>query len=507
VKVPGKPFIDKLRVIHLDEADWNLILKFFISRQLTHIAYKQTTITPEQAGGRIGRCSSDMATKAVITHEICRLQHLTGAVMYNDAKACFDRIIENMSNLCCMREGLDPKLASLHAQTLEQMKYFIKAQYGCAKTFNGHMKPDPIHGSGQGASDSIARWGFVSDSIIRAYNKKAISDPITGPISDTVYNEKIQAFVDDSHGLLIHNPQGQRTLTETIQHNMQHWESLLHAAGGKLEISKCQIVKFSPTPIEQHTDHSNITSISLSEISPSTPYKLLGVHIAFDGNNTQQAAHFQTNCDKMVIAFTRCQLTPDGALQGYRSIFLPAICYGMSATTVPEKILLQSQRTLSNAMLAKLGYNRHTPSAVAYAPEHFGGIGLYNLSVEQGIAHATFVAGHIRANTDVAKTIHILLESYMIQTGTIQNPFVDTIHISYSPAPWIDTLKNFLHESSLSITIPQLHCPKLLRLHDQPIMILAMKHYHTTQKLEAINRCRLWLQVTSIAEITTIDGT
>jgi hypothetical protein len=94
-----------------------------------------------------------------------------------------------------MREGLDPKLASLHAQTLEQMKYFIKTQYGCAKTFNGHMKPDPFHGSGQGAGDSMARWGSVSDSIIRAYNKKAISDPITGPISDTVYNKKIQAFV------------------------------------------------------------------------------------------------------------------------------------------------------------------------------------------------------------------------------------------------------------------------------------------------------------------------
>jgi hypothetical protein len=105
-KLPGRPLLEKLRVIHIYEADWNLILKYFISYRLTHIATKEKTVTPEQAGGRPGRSSSDMATKTVLTHEASRLQRLSGAVIYNDAKACFDRIIENMSNLACMREGL-----------------------------------------------------------------------------------------------------------------------------------------------------------------------------------------------------------------------------------------------------------------------------------------------------------------------------------------------------------------------------------------------------------------
>jgi hypothetical protein len=88
-----------------------------------------------------------MATKTVITHEICLLQRLNGAVIYNDAKACFDRIVENISNLICMREGLPAKIATPHAQTFQQMRYNIKTQYGSSTIHNDHMKPDPFLGS------------------------------------------------------------------------------------------------------------------------------------------------------------------------------------------------------------------------------------------------------------------------------------------------------------------------------------------------------------------------
>jgi hypothetical protein len=236
-KTPGLPLLDKLRVIHIYEADWNLILKYFLACQLTKTACTENTVTVEQAGGRCNRSSSAMATKTVITHEICRLQRLTGAVIYNDAKACFDRIVENISNLTCMREGLPTQIASLHAQTLQQMRYHTKTQYGRSLTYNGHMKPAPFLGSGQGAGDSMARWGFLSDALIRAYNKSAQSHPIRSPISSVFTLEHIQVFVDDSHGIIIKDPSNPRSLDDLNHHNMQKWEGLLNTIGGKLEIS------------------------------------------------------------------------------------------------------------------------------------------------------------------------------------------------------------------------------------------------------------------------------
>jgi hypothetical protein len=92
-KIPGNPLIDQLRVIHIYEADWNIILKYYLTHKVLQTASQKATIAPEQAGGRPGRCAIDEATKTVILYETCRLQKLTGGIMYNDAKACFDRIV------------------------------------------------------------------------------------------------------------------------------------------------------------------------------------------------------------------------------------------------------------------------------------------------------------------------------------------------------------------------------------------------------------------------------
>jgi hypothetical protein len=156
-KLPGQPLLEKLRVIHIYEADWNLILKYFISHKLIHQAHLNGTLTPEQAGGRPGRSAIDEATKTVITYETCRLQRLNGGIIYNDAKACYDRIIENLRHITCMREGLSPSIARLHSQTLNQFQYFIKHKGGIGPIPNGHNKPDPFYGVGQGSGDAGAR--------------------------------------------------------------------------------------------------------------------------------------------------------------------------------------------------------------------------------------------------------------------------------------------------------------------------------------------------------------
>jgi hypothetical protein len=384
-KQPGNPSIEKLRVIHIYEADWNIILKYFISFSLTSKACQENTVTPEQAGGRKGRSANDMATNTILTHEICRIQQLQGAVIYNDAKSCFERIIENISNIACIREGLAPEIASLHAQTLQHMKYYINTQYGCGHSHNSHMKPDPFLGLEQGAGDSMARWGFISDALIWAYNKQAISARITAPISHQTITTNIQAFVDDSHGIIIQEHSDISDINNIIQHNMQHWESLLNAIGGKLEISKCKVVKFrweswkngkqrlclynTAQPPIQIRDSESKQHVTLPEITTSQPYKLLGINMAFDGTSTAQTA-----------------------------ILLPKLRYGLSATNMSNTSIMKSQQIVAQILLPKLGYNRHLPTAIVYAPKHFGGIGLIDMASEQGLAHIMFAVGHREHN-------------------------------------------------------------------------------------------------------------
>jgi hypothetical protein len=124
------------------------------------------------------------------------------------------------------------------------MRYYIQTQHGSSLKYNGHLHPDPFLGSGQGAGDSMARWGSLSDAIIRAYNKQVKTEIIQSPTSKTCIQENIQEFVDDSHSIMIYDPNDNTPLQDIIQHNMQQWEILLHTIGGKLEINKCKFIRF-----------------------------------------------------------------------------------------------------------------------------------------------------------------------------------------------------------------------------------------------------------------------
>jgi hypothetical protein len=205
--------------------------------------------------------------------------------------------------------------------------------------------------------------------------------------------------------------------------------------------------------------------------------------MAFDGNTKSQSDSLHQKCETMAIAFTRCQLSPEDAIQGYRSIFLPRARYGMSATNIPTKHIHKAQQLITIIILSKMGYNRHMPTPVVCAPIDFGGIGLANMIYEQGIAHTHFVTKHIRHNTDTANTIIILLETYMLVTGTTNNPLENLSDYQYIHSPWIQTLRNFLAQSNTTIKIPHLKGPTLLRTNDQTIMNAAKHKQFSTRQL------------------------
>jgi hypothetical protein len=156
------------------------------------------SVPVEQAGGRKGRSSIELAASRTITYESIRLQRLQAAVLYNDAKACYDCIIENISNLSLLSEGLPVEIAKLHAQTYQQIQYHIKHKYGIGKITHSHRSPKPIYGVGQGATDSPARWKFVCDPLLKIYKKIATDALLLAPISTKYSNNKTKGFVDDT---------------------------------------------------------------------------------------------------------------------------------------------------------------------------------------------------------------------------------------------------------------------------------------------------------------------
>jgi hypothetical protein len=101
-----------------------------------------------------------------------------------------------------MREGLPIEIAQLHAQTFNKIQYHIKHKLGIVNIPHGQNQPSPVYGVGQGSTDASARWSFISDALIRAFNNISSDATTNSPISTQTINNKILGFVDDTTTLI-----------------------------------------------------------------------------------------------------------------------------------------------------------------------------------------------------------------------------------------------------------------------------------------------------------------
>jgi len=116
----GVPRITKLRALHIVEADYNLLLKWFGPKGFMKRVEDHQQLTPYQGGGRRGRSAIDMACKKVAAYDFVTIMCTTAAHFEYDLKQCFDNMNEACANLSCMQHGADKRYIRLHAQTQRQ---------------------------------------------------------------------------------------------------------------------------------------------------------------------------------------------------------------------------------------------------------------------------------------------------------------------------------------------------------------------------------------------------
>jgi len=106
-------------------------------------------------------------------------------------------MIKAPNNLACLQHRADPKYIKLHAQTQQELCYYLKHKYGVSKDFNTNSKDHPWHGMGQGAGDACNRWVIGLDSMAEAYSSKAHGWRIPTPIPQPQLKQTIKAFIND----------------------------------------------------------------------------------------------------------------------------------------------------------------------------------------------------------------------------------------------------------------------------------------------------------------------
>jgi hypothetical protein len=106
--------------------------------------------------------------------------------------------------------------------------------------------------------------------------------------------------------------------------------------------------------------------------------------------------------------------------------------------------------------------------------------------------------------------MRICIEATQLEVGTFE-PFLFTFYLIYGPATLtvlcVLEIWSFLEIFKATITLTNRWLPSPQRQNDQSIMSLATLHTCRKGELRQINRCRIFLRVISVYDITYFDGT
>jgi len=515
----GNPDLNRLRCIMLFEADWQLLLKWHSSYGFLPRTEEEGTLSDAQGGGRKGRSAIDQATQQVVETEIVHFQQKPHIDLYLDLRTCFDLMVEACHNLACRRHGAVDAYLRLHAKTHQLMRYFVRHKFGVSTEYNTFAQ-QPWHGAGQGAADAALRYIALSDTLIDAYHTKVAPQMMQDPTTLIEVQRSLKAFIDD---VVLHatseNPDDLNDLQARMQAQLKWWAQLVQVTGGELNPTKCCGMVYTWEPdtrgilkLAQPLLPADFLSITTTDRHQPIPIiahhdgtRYLGLYLTADRSTRPMEQHLMKKAILYTTAFRRTPMTHREAGVLYRSCFIPALAYPLPATWLPDTFFAKVHQISTSTILNKMGYHRTLPRSMVFAPKHFGGVGLRHLQQEMEAQQIIMLLRHLRAHSPLGQTMEILIRQYQLWSGFSQSVLMDTTPCPWVPDKWLSRIRRTMHEHNIKIQ-HEAWVILPLRQHDVFLMEAISDCNLSNSQLEQVNACRMFLQVTTLAEIVDHTG-
>jgi hypothetical protein len=522
-KLPGKPYLHKLRVIHILEADYNLALKEIFGRRLLWNCEKYDRLGDIQDGFRKGRSTITTLLRNEIINDYNKRQRRNNFIGLTDISGCFDRIVTPIISLINRKNGCTQAAVEMHATTLEQAKYHLKTKHGTSTSYYQHSTTTPIYGNGQGAGDSPSQWCQQSAILFDIYaniNKGAKMTSSDGKAQVVI---SLAAFADDTN-LLGNDDDNTASLDDIIrdaQSAFTSWNELLHAMGHFMELEKCacylSIWAFQEDgyayTLEPDVLNRNITILDklgnqqdIKQLSATTSQKLLGTMKNPLGNQQDEITRLKEKSAKMAKNINSHALSRTEAKLAYEAFYIPAMRYSLSVTSINQLDFETIQRTMTSSILSFLGYNRNMPREVVFGSQKYQGVGLRHLYDLQGSDGTRLLLHELNNSPSMTTTmLQILLDTIQQEAGISCPILEDTRPLHYIEWGWVPSIRDFLHHINAAITNATKQLP-IYRENDSLIMDNNYLRSASRKESILINRCRLALQVECVSDIATADG-
>jgi hypothetical protein len=169
---------------------------------------------------------------------------------------------------------------------------------------------------------------------------------------------------------------------------------------------------------------------------------------------SRQIEILKQKADNYAVNIQSPRLKPSDIITFLRTTYAPAMGYVVPCLAVDEEELHPIQTRIMPAVLQKLGLSSKTPVPIRHGPTDMGGLALYDVRTEMGIAQLKVLRNAIYNNSEVGKMIIISLKYSQIEAGIQQNLLEHPdITIPYLTPTWTTSLRQFLFQHNLAVTI------------------------------------------------------
>ena len=440
-KDAGCPRINRLRIIHLFEADFNFILKVLWGHRLVRRAHDLKLINTGQYGSVPGKTAMELVMLNQLSNDICRTNKYNIIRFDNDASACYDRILVHLGMMAARRCGMPDNAIRVHANTLEGMKYKVKTAFGTSEAYYMSRPKEPLFGTGQGSGASPAVWltlVVVLMNTLDRITRERIH--FRSPDAPDHHKRLTDAFVDDTSLAITdtYNPMTPTTMIQSIEKIAQNWERILYYSGGSLNLKKCSWSMLHwewkcgrPILYRCKDDDDNITLVTQSTgvptksviqyNPPNKSSRILGVHLNPIGDFTDQLDILRNKSNTMATRIHFSRISADNMRTFLRTMYAPAMLYALPAVATDEENLAKVQASMIATALQKMGASKTTPTAIRHGPTDLGGLNIIDLRTELGICNLRFLRNAIYTGSEAGKLIIMSLKYTQLEAGTSLN--------------------------------------------------------------------------------------
>ena len=521
VKKPGVFLAHKLRTIVLFQADFNYLNKY-VGKEMLKSAEDFGHLAQEQYGCRQGHKAIDQATNKRLTTDLLLLLREAGVLLSQDAKGCFDRIQHVIAGISMARSRVPKETIICMFSTLQNLEHNIRTAYGDSKiTYGGDLWAVPLQGLGQGNGVGPSLWAIVSSPILDMLRAEGFGTFFHTAISGKTIKYVGFSFVDDTDQVQTGRYEGETSasIVDQMQQAVNMWEGGLSATGGALDPSKSHwyLIDFvwehgewrfarkedMEANIHIRDRSGNVTQIKGLEVDEA--HTTLGVMQCPSGNMEPTMKALKKKTSLWASQMKAGHLKKAEMWLSLTSTIWKSLMYPLNATTLSKKQCEEIMAPVMTVGLNGLGINRYLPRTLVHGTTEKQGLELPHLYTLQGIAHLEDVMIHPYLESLTGKMYEANLEQMLVDTGLGTNGLSASFekYGSLTPGTWMAHLWQFLDEYNLQL---RHHIKVPLRRRRDNYIIPALQQHCTTKQLQAVNRCRLYLQVMTVADLASADG-